>query len=496
MIAPLAAAALLAVTLTADPEQRDAGGSGGPGPGDEPEAVTATAGPQFPKILGPGGKSPKVISPPPAPETMPEGPRPGEFPNPDVPIKPRPPKEEETFLERITPPYELWSPDFLLCPVPVVYSDPNLGFGIGIMPVFLYRPAGPMGADGRPLPPRIEVIEAPSIDYNDIQSVTFANRLFWYPTYHEEFLLFDSISLHANTEHEIHFHGRNRIVEHSDIFARGVYLIDGTRRFFGIGADTPEKNQSNYEQREASAEADVGYRLFDERVRLGATLRFRHTRISDGLIKTLPETKERFPNVPGVTDSPLDTLAFGIHGTLDLRDSDVVPTTGLLLDLLFEAAPKGVISDIHFYRWKADVVYHVPIVEDDWTHVMRATWHGVSADDHTPFWELPTLGGASNLRGFGVGRFTDDNYLLFSVEERWRALQFEVSDNKIIIEFAGFLDVGRVYGRGGGLDDSDWNFVPGAGARLLLPDSAIIARADFGYGQEGLAAFVVLGYPF
>ena len=166
------------------------------------------------------------------------------------------------------------------------------------------------------------------------------------------------------------------------------------------------------------------------------------------------------------------------------------------VDLSFEAAPRGLISDVQFWRWIADARHLLPIVMDTWTHVTRATWHGVSSDHVTPFWELPTLGGATNLRGFGVGRFTDDHYLLFTAEERVRAVDFEVRNNRLTFEIAAFLDVGRVYGRGDGLTADDWQFVPGLGLRLVLPDSGIVARGDFGYGSDGLAVFIVLGYPF
>jgi hypothetical protein len=464
------AAGLLAVTLTADPpDPPDDGGPGGPGP------VSGTAVP-----LPPLPRRPKLAPPPGAPETMSEAPHQGEIPNPEVPI----PEKKEGFWGTITPPYELGK-GFLGVPVPVVYSDPNIGVGAGIMPVFLYRPGE-----------RIEVIFAPSVDYNEIVSATFASRLFWYPTVREEFLLYDSVSLVENTEHEIHFHGRDRFFEHTDFFARADYFVDGTRRFFGLGADTTKQDETNYEQREFGAEADLGYRIFDDRVRLGATVRYRRDDTTRGIVKSLPQTNDVFPNVPGVGADELNTLAFGLHGTLDLRDSDIIPTDGLLLDVIFEAAPRGLISDIAFWRWKIDAVYHLPIVEDVWTHVMRATWHGVSTDSRTPFWELPTLGGDKNLRGFGLGRYTDDNYLLFTAEERARVFDFAIDENRLIIEFAGFCDVGRVYGRGGGLTKRDWNFVPGAGVRLLLPESGIIARADFGLGSDGLAAFVVLGYPF
>jgi hypothetical protein len=413
----------------------------------------------------PPGK-PRPVTTPPGPETRPREPVPGGVPSPETPLP------------------EVERARFTFVPLPIFYADPNIGLGYGFMPVLLYHP-------GR----RIEVIAAPSVDYNDIEKLDFTSRIFWYPTREEELYVENEQSLAGQIDHEVRFHGRDRFIDYTDFVVRTYYYNDGTRRFFGLGSGTEARDETNYSQREFGVEGDLGYRFWD-RLRVAGTFRYRRTSQRKGIIADVRDTTKVFPGVPGVNDKELDTFAIGGRLTLDLRDNAAIPNEGFFADGVVETAPAGLISDFGFWRWIADARLYIPVYEDRWIHVMRGVLHGISADERTPFWELPTLGGASNLRGFGVGRFTDDNYLLFSVEERIRVYDMNVRRNRLAIEFAGFVDFGRVYGRGGGLDTDNWQLVPGAGGRLLLPDSAIVARGDIGLGPDGPAIFIVLGYPF
>ncbi|GIW72838.1 MAG: hypothetical protein KatS3mg102_2380 [Planctomycetota bacterium] len=403
----------------------------------------------------------------PRPETMPGAAAPGALPSPEARI----PKAEETALTFV--------------PIPIVYADPNLGFGGGLMPVLIMHPAG-----------RIEWIFAPSFDYNEILGFSATSRVLYYPTVHEELNVFNDISTSGAFEHEVTFHGRDRFYPRSDFHAGGFWIEDPTRRFFGIGPRTEEDDESDYTMREASVFADVGYRLLDP-LRVAATLRYRHARrIRGGAIDDVEDTTEAFPAVAGVRTGSTNVLAVGGRLTLDLRDDPAIPSTGLLVDVLLEGADRHLVSDAGFLRWRVQIVGHLPLIGDDWIASFRFDYHEVDADPDLPFWERPTLGGRDRLRGFGVGRFTDDGYLLLTAEQRVRVFETVLRANRLRLELAGFLDAGRVFGEGGGLSDRDWSFVPGVGARILIPDSGIVARGDVGFGGEGTAVFLVLGYPF
>jgi hypothetical protein len=397
------------------------------------------------------------------PETGLEKPHPGEEPRPEFEVP-----EKRGAIS--------------LVPVPVLYADPNIGVGAGVMPVGLYHPER-----------RVELIFAPSVDYNQVLGVSFASRVLYYPTLLEELDLFNSITTKSNTEQSLRFHGHDRWIPLTDFDARGYYIIDGTHRFYGIGARTSKEAETDYTLKEYGADGDFGYRFWDV-LRVGGTLRYRNTFISRGIISSTPDTVDRFPRF---RDSA-QILAPGAHLTLDLRDNVRIPNDGLLGDAYVEYASREVVSESRFTRYGAQLLDHYPIIRPGfWVNVIRLKYAGVDHDRRFPFWELPSLGGSENLRGFGVGRFTDREYIVASIEERVRFAEAIIMDNLLVAEIAPFFDFGRVFGSRDPLSVHSWQPVPGVGFRLLLPDSGIVARMDIGVSRsEGPAVFIVLGYPF
>jgi hypothetical protein len=409
------------------------------------------------------------------PETSPDRRDPGELPKPEL----KGPPVEEVGPGR----------SFAIFPIPVIYSDPNIGFGFGLMPVLLLQSEK-----------RIDWIIAPSGDYNDIVGAAVTSRVYFYPTPREELVLYNSESTGPNLEHSAQFRGRDRFFYGTDLFARGYFIVDATRRFFGTGSDTKEDMESDYQLDELGVEGEFGYRFFDV-LTISGSIRYRETEVRRGLLDDVPDTVALYSSANGVGDGEVDVLAYGGRLVLDLRDDAAIPNDGLYAEAWIEFSARGIVSDTRYERWGATIAHHLPIIRPGrFVHVMRARYAAIEGDDAFPFWELPALGGSDNLRGFGAGRFTGAQALVISVEERVRFHEMVIYDNPIAMELAPFLDVGRVFGKGDPLDHRNWQAVPGMGMRLLVPDSAIVARLDIGIPlrelEEGPAIFITLGYPF
>ena len=73
-----------------------------------------------------------------------------------------------------------------------------------------------------------------------------------------------------------------------------------------------------------------------------------------------------------------------------------------------------------------EVIQHIPILRETWVislhGLAQTTWN--KADQATPFYLLPSLGGGSSLRGFSSFRFTDRHSLLMQAEWRIMANRF------------------------------------------------------------------------
>ncbi len=103
-----------------------------------------------------------------------------------------------------------------------------------------------------------------------------------------------------------------------------------------------------------------------------------------------------------------------------------------------------------------------------------------------PFLERSILGGENTLRGYGRDRFIDSHYFLWNLEERIRLFRWAVFNVNTDWEIAPFVDVGIMQSA---------EVTPGLGLRAVVRPN-VLGRIDIGFGKEGAAVFVGLGYPF
>jgi hemolysin activation/secretion protein len=120
---------------------------------------------------------------------------------------------------------------------------------------------------------------------------------------------------------------------------------------------------------------------------------------------------------------------------------------------------------------------------------------GDSTADKVPFLEQSILGGENTLRGYGRNRFIDNSFLLLNLEERIRLFRWEIFNVTADWEVAPFMDMGTVMEDLGKLAWSNFEFNPGIGFRATVRPN-IVGRVDVGFGKEGPAVYVGLGYPF
>lgn len=337
----------------------------------------------------------------------------------------------------------------------------------------------------------IEDIFAPQYLHNKFVGETFSLN---YYGYRNETVQYRAIASYA-TQVERHFElgykntgaGGGRYV----LAAEVNWFKNAFARFFGIGNNTPEADESTYTSREANVRLSGGLNLKNDLVVLW-TERYRDVRIEDGVIDTLPQTKARFNGITGIEGAQI----FGHRLTLlyDTRDNLLTPVRGTYVSLYGELAHNlHVEGPDRWFRISLDARQMVPHASGRMVFVARLMLDMVFSRG-IPFYERPMLGGENTLRGFGLNRFIDDNLYLINLEERIRVLEKRVFDNPLEFELAPFLDVGRV-------DDDlftrlkDTQFNPGVGLRVLSRPN-VVGRIDVAYGKDGGNVFVGLDYPF
>jgi outer membrane protein assembly factor BamA len=273
--------------------------------------------------------------------------------------------------------------------------------------------------------------------------------------------------------------------------AFGVYENDRTARFFGIGADSQEQNETNYTLRQVGGELTFGRRLQPELI-ASLTERIRYVTIRRGAVDSLPFLQDAFTNVPSEDGSFV--WAHRLALTYDSRDSYIAPTRGGYGQIFVEVADEAIGSQASFVRYGLEGRKLWPHFGGRLVAVVRGLLERVDGSD-LPFFELSELGGDETLRGFGENRFLDEGRVLINAEERIKVFHIDYGNVRTDIELAVFGEAGRVFKNFHDLGSGKIQAVVGGGIRFLAA-SQIVAKIDVGVGSEGIAVFTGLDYPF
>jgi outer membrane protein assembly factor BamA len=271
----------------------------------------------------------------------------------------------------------------------------------------------------------------------------------------------------------------------------GLYENDRTARFFGIGANSLEANETNYTLRQGGGELKLGRRLLPE-LNASLTERIRSVTIRRGAVDSLPFLQDVFTDIPGEDGSFV--WAHHLALTYDTRNSYVTPTEGIFGQVFVEVADEAIGSKASFVRYGLEGRWLWPHLGERLVLAVRGLLDRVDGPD-VPFFELSELGGDETLRGFGENRFLDEGRVLVNAEERFKIFQINYGNVRTDIELAVFTDVGRVFHNFSDLGSGKIQAVVGGGIRFLAA-SQIVAKIDVGLGSEGIAVFTGLDYPF
>jgi outer membrane protein assembly factor BamA len=370
--------------------------------------------------------------------------------------------------------------DRTLVPLPIFTTDPNEGQTYGALLAVIDAQEGAFRS-----------LLVPYVTYNSLLGATGSA--------HYERFLADQAKFDADVQQSTRNQAFYRL-RYTDLNLGGPrYLFEGfglyendrTARFFGIGANSLESNETNYTQREVGGEVTFGRRLIPELI-ASLTERLRSVSIRRGAVDSLPFLQDVFTDVPGEDGSFV--WAHRLALTYDTRNSHVTPTQGLFGQVFIEVADEAIGSKASFVRYGLQGRWLWPHLGERLVFGVRGLLDRVDGSN-IPFFELSELGGDETLRGFGENRFLDEGRILINAEERIKVFQINYGNVRTDIELAVFTDVGRVFHNFSDLGSGKIQAVVGGGIRFLAA-SQIVAKIDVGVGSEGVAVFTGLDYPF
>jgi outer membrane protein assembly factor BamA len=368
-------------------------------------------------------------------------------------------------------------------PLPVIASSPNEGITSGALAAFLFHNKRE----------EVTTLLAPQITYNDNFGVTGSFYGAYYPT--AALNLEFNLSKSEKVNHDYELRVRESSLFDNKLELNGFFfkLADGSSRFFGFNAKSPQQMETNYANDELGYNVSAGYKIGKNfQVTLGD--RFRDVRIRRGAFSTLPDIKDKFSpaDVPGINGFTTHALRVSlVYSTLNNRDT---PTFGGYTRISFEPTMRDAGGAANYRHYEVEAKGFIPISNARYISVFRLMYNQTLGVD-VPFLERSILGGESTLRGYGRNRFIDNSFLLCNLEERIRLFRWEVFGVTADWEVAPFVDLGAVMESLNKVNSSNFEFNPGIGFRAIVRPN-IVGRLDLGIGKDGPAVFVGLGYPF
>ena len=369
-------------------------------------------------------------------------------------------------------------------PLPVIASSPNEGITAGALTAFLIHNRKD----------EVTSLLAPQINQNKNFGTTFTIYGAFYPSPDRSVEANLSQSTKVNYDYEIKLKDKTLMDRKLELNAYAFGFSDGSARFFGFQQSSLQTNETNYADQEYGFALTATYPIFDHiSIQIGD--RLKRVDIGRGAVTKVPFIKDVFTSadVPGIDGftAHVQRLAL-LYSTLD---SDTMPTYGGAAHVSVESSSPGLGGAADYRHYEAEAKGFVPVDRERRYITAFRLAYNQTLGGNVPFLERSILGGETTLRGYGRNRFIDSSYLLFNLEERIRLFRWEIFNVNADWEVAPFIDLGSVMESLDKADTTSFEFNPGVGVRAVVRPN-IVGRVDVGFGKDGPAVFVGLGYPF
>ena len=373
-------------------------------------------------------------------------------------------------------------------PIPEIDLDPYSGRTFGLIAAWLRT-------NDRD---QLTQIVAPDIVHNQYFGWGADVSVYGFPSQDSQWLLLGGLKQRVERDFDARYLAGQTRTTPLSWSIETIYDRSGSPRFFGIGNETPDYNESTYVGDQASLEASIGYN-FTPALQLAWGTRFRYVDVMPGVLSGIPSIETLYPDVNGLGSE--HALEETLSLTHDTRDSALIPHRGARYLLYAGFASRSFGSSVAYSFVGADARCYVPLGEQ-----LTFAWHAgaryMPSAAEAPFWALSSLGGDRSvvdgpelLRSDGANRFVDENRVAAGAELRARVAGFDAFGTRVSLEAAPFIDAGKVFSNGWGNVLSDMHTAVGLGLRGVA-SPYVVGYVDVGYGRGKVAVFSGINYPF
>ena len=260
---------------------------------------------------------------------------------------------------------------------------------------------------------------------------------------------------------EIYFNNDKYLVAADLDYAK---VID---EYYGIGNDTEEIENPNYEARNSfiylKFQTDVLHNL-----KLGAVYELRYSKVVDVMQNPFLTSGNVFGSEGGLTSG------IGIIFSFDNRNNIFYPTNGDYYEIAISVFSKALGSDYSYKKTLINLRKYFGIADN---HVVALQLYYNFVGGGVPFYDVPRLGGNEIMRGFYSGRYRDNHYFATQAEYRIRVWwRFG------LVGFAGVGDVANDFTK---FEISKIKYSIGGGIRFRIDEKELWdLRIDIGFGNN------------
>jgi len=338
----------------------------------------------------------------------------------------------------------LYPSKFIAAPIISYSPETNLGLGVGAKYLFKFKGSGEeTRTSNMPL----------SLQY------TLKNQVFF----------FSGFEIFTNQE--------------KWVITGNIRFQNFPRLYYGIGRDTPEENEEQYDNYQATFEPILLKRLFTKYLFLGGGIRYNHIfKVGveeNGLLAT-----NRPSGFEGSTSAGVELAAL-----YDSRDNILNASKGWYVELTYGAYNKALGGTHKFNLARYDLRYFTGISKKN-KDVLGFQFIGHFSNGDVPFSELALLGSNEIMRGYREGRYVERNMMAGQVEYR---KTFKDSRFGMV----AFVGTGDVFNKIDQLKVKNLRPNFGVGLRFLLDkEENLNIRADWGFGDNSNNLYLNIAEAF
>lgn len=258
---------------------------------------------------------------------------------------------------------------------------------------------------------------------------------------------------------------------------RATYRNYGAIDYYGLGPDSRKTGRSHYRLEDTTLETVLTFKP-TRHVRLGPSLAYLATNVGPGTRSRQFISTEKQYNIPGI-DQQTDFIRTGAYAQYDYRDNPLGPKNGGNYVVNYSWFNDQKLNRYNFRRLDVDFQQFIGFFNRTRVIALRAKGSFTDTDrnEQIPFYLLPVLGGANDLRGYRNFRFSDRNMVLYNAEYRWEV--FAGLDGAI------FVDAGKVSPRRGlATNFNKLESSVGFGLRFNARNTTFM-RIDTAFSHEG-----------